>query len=370
MIIAGDFYPNNNIPGQFWAEGIKDYLNNQVSILNLEGPLTEKTKKIKKIGPQLKINPQWLKFIKQCGFDIVSLANNHILDMGEEGLLDTLNYCNLNGIKYLGAGININSAISPLIIEENGVSIGLLAFTENEFSIATQYRAGAAPVDPIENYYNIRQLANCVDKVVILYHGGNELYPFPRPGLQKICRFYVDAGANAVICHHSHTPSGYEIYKDSPIVYGIGNFYFPNTNDEITDWNYGYSVVLNFNFDKPLSFDIIPHYFVKNEVSPLTGEQKEKFLHEIQQKSKIIQDQKLLRLEWEKFVRAKQDLYMYYALSYNRYDRMLFRLKFLKPQFFITKLLLILNYLRCESHHELLINSISRMIESDSVKNG
>jgi poly-gamma-glutamate synthesis protein (capsule biosynthesis protein) len=365
LLIAGDFSPtiqhcskiNTNLFKNFEIAKTHDF-----AILNLEGPLTNINQPIKKMGPNLSINPRWASVIREGGFNIVSLANNHILDMGEAGLLETLDNCQKEGLQCLGAGRNLQEAAKTLIIEKDGVKVGILAFAEKEFSIASENAAGAAPIDSVDNYYAIKALKQKVDHIVLILHAGNENFPYSRPGLVKLCRYYIDLGASAIICHHTHVPTGYEVYKDAPIFYGIGNFYFPKETDEITDWNYGYSVVLNFNADQLLTFDILPHYFDKNGVYPLTGEQKDIFLNEIQRKSNIIQDQILLKQEWGKFVREKQNLYTYNVLSYNRYDRLLFRLKILQPRCFIKKLLLILNYMRCDSHKELLEHALSQIL--------
>lgn len=369
VLIAGDFFPNNE---ELTSNFLEHYLiiNNYIySIINLEGPFTDSWKQITKVGPHLRIDPAWANKLKNMAFQGVSLANNHILDMGEIGIHETIEHCNRAGLCYLGAGRNLQEARKPLIIEENGIKIGFLAFTENEFSVATESAAGASPVDPIDNYHDISELRKCVDKVIVLYHGGNEHYPFPRPGMQKICRFYVDAGANAVICHHSHTTSGYEIYKEAPIFYGIGNFYFPRNTDEISDWNYGYLVSLELTKGNPLSFEILPYYFNENSVNLLSGNEKEQFLSEINRKNLIINDPIRLSQEWSKFIKQKQSHYIYNILAYSRADRFLFRLNILRPKFFLKKLLLTLNYIRCESHRELLMNSLSQMIDASANKN-
>ena len=276
--------------------------------------------------------------------------------MGEKGFVDTLENCSKAELLTVGAGKNLDEARKPLIIEKDGLKVGILNFAEHEFSIADEKNPGANPVDPIDNYKDIQDLRINTDKVIVIFHGGNEYYQYPRPRLVKLCRWYVDAGANAVICHHSHTTSGYEIYKEAPIFYGIGNFFFPKKTVEISDWNYGFMVSLEISDNSSLSFNLIPYYFDQNIINILEELTKEKFLNEIQLKSEIIKDNEKIHHEWQKFCESKHDQYIYNLLSYNRYDRLLFRLKIFKPEFFIKKITTLYNYIFCESHQEVIFN--------------
>lgn len=362
ILIAGDFYPGpGRSVGPQWIHRLPVIREHDLNILNLEGPLTERESPIFKTGPALRIDPQWAGVIKESGFQVVSLANNHILDMGEPGLIDTLEECEQANLNYVGAGENLENARKALIFKANGIAVGLLAFAENEFSIATEVSAGAAPVDPIDNFADIQALGGRVDKRIVLLHGGNEHYPYPRPGLAKLCRFYVDAGADAVICHHSHTAGGYEIYKGAPIFYGTGNFYFPKGQKEGTDWNYGYLVSLEIKNDRSLSFATIPYGFDQDGVHLLENEAKEQFNKELQKKSEIIGDPLSLKKYWDSFCREKESQYIPTLFAYTRYDRILFRLKIFRPEFFRRKALVFLNFIRCESHRETILTQLQHI---------
>lgn len=360
LLIAGDFYPGIVRPRKlFKSEGIaKLFKNGDFSIVNLEGPLTNSETPINKKGPNLKIDPNWAKTLREMGFGAVSLANNHIMDMGKDGLEDTLRHCSEEALLFFGAGSNLPEARLPLVFENNGLKIGMFAFAEHEFSIATETSPGAAPIDPIDNYNDITALKNQVDFTIAILHGGNEYYSFPRPGLVKLCHFLVDAGANAIVIHHAHTTCGYEIYKEAPIFYSIGNFYFPKKNHENTDWNYGYMVSLKLSKGESVSFELLPYFFDMEGVHLLEGKPKDDFLDDITKKSLAISDPVLLNKNWNLFCEEKQNSYIYTLFSYTRYDRLLFRLKFLRPEFFKTKLLTFINFIQCESHNEALLNSL------------
>jgi poly-gamma-glutamate synthesis protein (capsule biosynthesis protein) len=292
------------------------------------------------------------------------------MDMGEKGLIDTFENCSKTGLITVGAGKNLEEARKPLILEKNKIKVGILAFAEHEFSIAGETKSGANPLEPIDNFKDIQVLSTQVDKVIVIFHGGNEYYPYPRPGMVKLCRFYVDAGADAVICHHSHTTNGYEIYKDSPIFYGIGNFFFPKKTSEITDWNYGFMVSLEISVKKPLTFNLIPFYFDQNQIYILEDNSKDNFINEVQLKSEILMDHDKLQQQWRKFCESKHKQYLYNLLSYNRYDRILYRLKIIKPGYFKNKILTLYNYILCESHRELISNLLGDYINRNESSNG
>src|SRR5690606_29065463 len=112
------------------------------------------------------------------------------------------------------------------------IKIGFYVCAEHEFSIASVDSPGANPFDPLESLDHIADLKNECDYVVVLYHGGKEHYRYPSPYLQKVCRKMADKGANLVICQHSHCIGCFEVYKDSTLVYGQGNFIFNKHDNE------------------------------------------------------------------------------------------------------------------------------------------
>jgi poly-gamma-glutamate synthesis protein (capsule biosynthesis protein) len=363
LLIAGDFCPNNLTIQSEWFNNLGLLNQYDFSILNLEGPLTCSNTPIQKSGPALRINPEWTEKIKLAGFNVVSLANNHIMDMGEKGLFDTYENCRRAELMTVGAGKNLEYARKSLILEKKGIKIGILSFAEHEFSIANDTKPGANPLDPINNFKDIQNLSSQVDKVFVIFHGGNEYFPYPRPGLVKLCRFYVDAGADAVICHHSHTTSGFEMFKNSPIFYGIGNFFFPKKTDEITDWNFGFMVSFEISEQDSLTFNLVPFYFDQKKIFILDKYSKDKFIKEIKLKSDILKDNEKLIQQWQNFCDSKHDQYIYNLLSYTRYDRLLFRLKIIKPKNFKNKILALNNYFLCESHQETISNLLSKHID-------
>ena len=235
VLITGDFCPMYKLQDHLAKGNLEyvygDFLDNirqaDISILNLEAPITLKRKGILKRGPHLKLKPAIAKSISDAGFEVTCLANNHILDYGEDGLKDTLFHLGKNKIKYFGVVENNIHSQEPLIIRKKGLKIALIAFAENEFSSAGENSWGACPLDPLENFKAIKKASQKADVVLVFVHGGNEFCPIPSARITKRYRGFVEAGASAVIASHTHVPQGYEVYKGKPIFYSLGNFMFP-----------------------------------------------------------------------------------------------------------------------------------------------
>lgn len=154
---------------------------------------------------------------------IVSLANNHAMDYGDEGLRDTMLACQSLNIATVGAGQTLEVAKRPLIFKVGDVRVGVLARCEAQFGAATLWRLGVAVLDT-KIYAEIGHLKNEVDIVIISIHGAAEMSPWPSPQWQSLLRSFIDAGAAVVHGHHAHIPQGYEEYNNGLIFYGLGNF--------------------------------------------------------------------------------------------------------------------------------------------------
>jgi len=231
------------------------------SIGNFEAPIkTEQMIPIKKAGPHVFQAKETIQYLKNAGFTIVSLANNHIYDYGERGLKSTIEELGRNNIQFVGAGMNFEEAYTPRIIEKNGIKIGIIAACENEFGCLyeKQNRGGYAWIlhRIIEDI--IRDLKKQVDYIVLIIHAGVEDIQIPIKEWRELYRRFCEIGVDVIIGHHPHVPQGYEQYHDSFIFYSLGNFYF-DTPDFIRSSNDSYSVVLEFYKPKNLKFDIVYH---------------------------------------------------------------------------------------------------------------
>lgn len=196
------------------------------NLFNLETPIIENKEltKRKKAGPHIHgLIDDFQNLYNTLPNPIFSLANNHIMDFGDNGLETTISACQNFSYKYLGAGNDITSAKTPIILNQNGIKIGILARCETQFGIASPWKSGVAFLD-YTLYHSIQSLKSKCDFVIISIHGSAEMSPWPSPKWQDYLRSLIDTGADIIYGHHSHVPQGYENYKDRFIFYGLGNF--------------------------------------------------------------------------------------------------------------------------------------------------
>lgn len=252
IVIGGDLVPTSTNLHKFISGDIKEILDegllnilhsSDFRIFNLEVPLINVYKPIKKHGPNLIAPSDSINAIEKLKPSVLCLANNHILDQGEQGLFSTTEILKEKEIFYIGAGKDILEASKPIILNNGNEKIGIYACAEHEFSIATEATAGANPFDPLNSFDHIAQLRSQCDYLIVLYHGGKEHYRYPSPYLQKVCRKMVDKGADLIVCQHSHCIGCEENYKGSKIIYGQGNFIFNKNNNEF--WNTGLLLIID-----------------------------------------------------------------------------------------------------------------------------
>ncbi len=140
----------------------------------------------------MKTGFQAIRHLKNGYFDAVALANNHIRDFGDEGVRDTIKVCHDNNIKTVGAGIQVIEAGEPLRIQLHGKKISFLNYSEHEFNLASEERAGANPFDTIEVYNQIKQERKTNDHIFVIYHGGFEHSLFPTKRIVQIFKFLIE----------------------------------------------------------------------------------------------------------------------------------------------------------------------------------
>lgn len=324
------------------------------SITNLECPLTESMQSIQKDGPSLIGPTQAARTFRQAGFDAVCLANNHIMDYGATGLEDTCHALEAEGLLFAGAGNNLESAQAPLLHSINGTEIAILNIAEREYSIAGPELPGAAPLDETLNARTILDVRNRCDVLILVIHGGHEFYPLPSPRMQETYRYLTDLGADLIVGHHAHAHTGYEIYKQAPIFYNIGNFLF-DRKEHRDVWYKGYAVHVKLVSKKINQIFLIPYLQCKGEtgLELLDDTELENFKIGIMELNGIIGDEKRLREEFVKFVRAHRIHYLTPFFGLNKIERQLLRMN-LFPGFLLRKkrILNALTLVRCQSHRE------------------
>lgn len=368
ITVGGDFFPNNDWQTliskdskSIWDEKLlHEFGNSNHNIINLECAITNSNSSIVKDGPCLKSDKVALDALNSANIDVVTLANNHISDFGELGIKDTLNALREKSIKYLGAGMDILEASKHI---EFGNDIALINYTHNEFRKAEQNVAGFNPFSIVNISRKIRKLKEEGKYVILILHMGHERYHFPSPRIQDQFRFFIEQGADVLLTHHSHFPSGYERHKNGLIFYGLGNLLFDGKNEDF-NWHQGYLVQLKIRKKKCEDFKIIPYQqsIEYGQIKLLTGKRKINFDIWLGNINEIISNKSLLEKEWEKKVNEDTEIYLNTILRKNKFlpgivRRFPFTKNFIYKK---NKNLRFLNYIRCETHYETLIDVISK----------
>lgn len=204
-----------------------------VAFGNLESPLTKRTFPEADKGPaggdiHLKGNPDYAFLLTEAGFDVVSLANNHIMDYGDGGLRDTMHYLDQQEIKYCGAGVDPGAAFAPAEVDLDGYKIHFLAFNgvaPADYNAAAG-KAGTAPLTEDAVVSGIAASSGKANLVVVSLHWGEENMAYPSSEQVRMAHRFVDAGADVIVGHHPHVLQGVESYNNGIIAYSLGNFLF------------------------------------------------------------------------------------------------------------------------------------------------
>ncbi len=375
ILITGDYCPIGRTDRLLQEEKYSELFNGfekitknvDYAVVNFECPVTKSEKRINKTGPCIKTeNLNSLEALKFAGFNLLTLANNHIQDYSGQGVLDTIKLANINGFNIVGAGRNSVEASMPFIVTIKGITVGFINIAENEFCAATDLIPGANTFDFIKNLQTIKALKGKVDKIILVYHGGREHYQLPTPEQRKRFRYFIDNGVDAIVAHHTHCVSGYEFYNEKPIIYSLGNFIFDYKKKyQKGIWTEGMSVILSLNNKTDnFSIELIPHLQGREQDSTLVlleGKEKENFIEKVEKLSKKIKNDKLFFDEWEKYIKTQESFYLSSLYVKNFFIRALFIKKILPVSLLKNKHnLLALNLIRCETHDEILKEILSK----------
>ncbi|TYP71146.1 CapA family protein [Paenibacillus methanolicus] len=206
---------------------------------NLENPITKRGTPAQDKQFVFKGTPDSLPALKEAGFDVVSLANNHTLDQGVEGLLDTIGFLDETGLPNMGGGSDDQEAYEPVILEANGIKVAYIGLSRvlpvGSWKAAPD-RAGVAEAygDAKQGIEAIKAAKSKADLVVVMVHWGIEKADKPQEYQKQLGRNFIDAGADLIIGSHPHVLQGFETYKGKWIAYSLGNYIFNMTKTEKT----------------------------------------------------------------------------------------------------------------------------------------
>lgn len=380
VLVAGDVaVPTGRLPAASSPVGLWPDLESviagyDVSWANLECPLAPSPEGVAaaKFGPRLLSEPRLAGLLRRGGFRGVTLANNHIADAGPQGVVQTVAACRQAGLVTVGAGADRDAAEQPALQTAAGLRVATLAFAEREFNAADAGTPGAAILDPWRSARLVRECRDSADVVLVVLHVGTEMVAVPRPGLIETCRGLIQAGADAVVCHHTHIPSGVEVYRGSPIVYGTGNLLFPAGDVNDRWWWRGYMVGLTFAASGPVSFRLLPTVCERGpgggwEARPLTGEPAQEVLRHVAEVSAVIADPVALERAWRAVAERQRRYYLGVLLGLTRIERRLLRYG-VWPWWRRRRRTLpaLFDYVVCDSHREL----ATRILDEEMRRSG
>ncbi|HHE46327.1 MAG TPA: hypothetical protein ENL08_01315, partial [Bacteroidetes bacterium] len=333
-----------------------------LSTVNLECPLIDKQSPIEKTGPVLGVGSDCVNGLRAASIGAANLANNHILDHGSAGLLNTLQVCDEAGITTFGAGRDIHEAGRIVVRDVKGCRIGLLGMAEHEFSTASHRRGGANPLDLKSFIRSVDGQRSEFDYLIVLLHGGNEGYPYPSPRLMDTCRFLTETGADAVICQHSHCPGCHENHHGSHIVYGQGNLIF-DLPDREASWYEGFLVRLEIAGDFSSTMSLVPYVQSGRQAGAgrMNPGAEEALLNRVEERSGSILEAGFVEEAWSRFCADKRCKYLNDMLMPCRLLKFLNRRGLVVNLFYSRKFLMrLLNLVRCQAHREVVETILRR----------
>ena len=309
IAVTGDLFPND----RFYVDGrpIDSGLDSTLAVMGKADirhatflmPLSERGEAMEKVAV-IRAHPAIAEDLPNLGLNLISLANNHSFDFGPDALSDTIRALTGAGSQIIGAGVDIDAATKPVILTENGVRVGFVAFSclVPPGAAATAERPGIAAIRVHSSYEvhpawsveepgepelvqihtrvdaddearaleQVRAVRQDVDILIVTVHwgfgAGERLAEYQQP----LAHAFVDAGADAVFGHHVHGVQGVEIYQGSPIFYSPGTFIGRQESEDpatlselaqrlIADMTPdGYIAILEFTDEKLASLALTP----------------------------------------------------------------------------------------------------------------
>ncbi len=299
IMLARRYESPGGIIDTLGVEGIFDptlpYLGDaaDITVANLECPLTTRGPRHPTKPIVFRGRPSNVAGLVHAGIDVVSLANNHVIDYGLEGLRETQEVLGAHGIRYSGAGANSYEAHLPLFYQKSGVNIAFLAFSDRTgqydnlqpYLNAGYNKPGFAKQDTFRIFREIHRVEPDADLIVVELHAGEEYSPvpwdeepaedefyspfalFPSPVDMQVRRRAIEEGADLIVCHHPHMLQGFEVYNGKLIAHSLGDFTF--------DLNYPETyptVILNAGIDETgfYEYSVTPVYI--DDYIPLRAE--------------------------------------------------------------------------------------------------
>jgi hypothetical protein len=232
LTVVGDVMPGRKVAQSLQRIGpdrvasrLQTLLTGTVAVGNLECALCDNpvvASRKRDGGPNLHAPTATARWLRKAGFDVLSLGNNHVMDCGPRGLLETIQSLHRAGIRTVGAGRNLNEAISPLILDCGVRRVALLGFGNG--LAAGRRSPGVAPFQSDALRDGLAEVPSSVDATIVLFHTGLEFLEYPESWIREFAEEAVSGGADCVIGTHPHCIRGVIQSETATILYGLGDF--------------------------------------------------------------------------------------------------------------------------------------------------
>jgi poly-gamma-glutamate synthesis protein (capsule biosynthesis protein) len=309
LLFTGDLYFGHD----FWKDDpfsrlLKEKVRDaECAVTNLEGTFNT-GEPIAKQGPNLSIEESTIETIANSGFDAVSLANNHAMDYGPEGLTAMQSTVRETDLESFGAGADLGAALDPVTVTCGGATVGIFGLSENQEGTADENTPGVAWAYEPNIGSRLQRRVEEFNVSVLVAHGGVEYVPIPPRSWRRFLRSCTDLGFDLILGHHPHTPQGWEWYQETPIFYSLGNFAMYRPNYPSTHWSYILDVDVN---EKSVSgIRVILTTVSEGKIKIINPDSVPDETNYLKKSSEIVSDDQLFEPHWQTVAtRVYRDIY-------------------------------------------------------------
>lgn len=225
-------YDRNGIQALASEQMLAEMRDADLFMLNEEFPFSLRGEPMEDKQYTFRTDPKYVSILQDLGTDLVTVANNHALDFGQDAFCDTLDTLKQAGITCVGGGYHIAEASAPAVCTVNGQTFAIFAATRVSPSYdwyATDSQPGMFQTyDPTKLNAAIAEAEETYDHTIVFVHWGIEHVEYPEDYQRALAKGYIDAGADLIIGCHPHILQGFEYYRDVPVIYSLGNYLFGN----------------------------------------------------------------------------------------------------------------------------------------------
>ena len=284
-------YKNNGVTGLVSEEILAEMQNADIMMVNHEFQFSTRGEPMEDKQFTFQTDPKNVQILLDLGIDIVSLANNHSLDFGQDALQDTFVTLDEAGILYAGAGDSKERAEELQVIEVNGKKFGFLAATRvipvAGWDVRNKQPGLFTTYDDTRLVERIRESKEECDFLTVYVHWGIEREEYPEEYQNVIAKHCVEAGADVIIGAHPHVLQGIEFIEGKPIFYSLGNYIFNNSTPKTM------LVKVLIKSDDTVEYSLIPAFATNGQTQVMEGAEAEKlytYMNEISVKNYVNSD--------------------------------------------------------------------------------